>query len=127
MSEEVETLIIREKAVMCSNTLESLRLELGFETSREIIERAAFELADRLWLVEQALLNENFKEAKTITASMIAVCDQIGLSNFSWCAESLMDAIRTNDQHAIYAVGMRFSRVGEASLKQAVEIAQRAV
>ncbi len=108
-------------AVVQTEAMESLCTSVGEEESRDIIERAAVELSDRLWLLEKALHDHEMDEVKRISRSLVAISAQIGLSEFSQVADDLVNCIARNDAVAVAAVAARLVRVGERSLFVAVQ------
>jgi len=103
-----------------TDALYSLQAALGEDQSRDVIERAAYELSDRLWMLEKAMHDTDLDEVKRIAKGLIAISAQIGLTEFSLVASDLTDCIDRGDQVAIASVGARLVRVGEKSLYMAV-------
>lgn len=110
-----------EAPAMQTDALLSLQASLGVDESRDVIERAVFELSDRLWLLEQALHETQMPEVDRLSRSLIAISAQIGLSEFSLVASDLSNCIQRGDKIAIGAVAARLVRVGERSLFLAVQ------
>jgi hypothetical protein len=98
-----------------------LQTSLGIEPSRDVIERAAFEISDRLFRLELALHDDNLALASRLAVSLIGVSAQIGLLAFSDVARDLSRCIARQDTIAIQAVSARLLRLGDTSLFTAVE------
>ena len=101
-----------------TEALQSLHASLGPDESRDVIERAVFELSDRLWLLQKALHDNEMDEVRRIARSMVAVSAQMGLTEFSLVA--VVNCIAKSDSVSIGAVAARLIRVGEGSLFVAV-------
>lgn len=110
--------------VVQTDALQSLQASLGTAQSRDVIERAAYELSDRLWLLEKAMHEKEWDEARRISSGLVAVSMQIGLTEFSSVAMDLAACIQQGDATAIHAVASRLIRVGEQSLFMAVEFTE---
>lgn len=103
----------------------ALQKEMGVKSSQEVIERAAFELSDRLWLLEQAFNAKDMPNVRSIALSLIATSRQMGLIEFSNVAQTLADCISCADSTATHAVAARLIRVGEMSLYYVVQFPER--
>jgi hypothetical protein len=98
----------------------SLQSALGLESSHDVVERAAFEVSDRLSRLEFALLNGDLDRTAKIAAGLVSISQQIGLSKFATVAEDLAGAIQHNDFVAIAAISNRLLRQGELALFEAI-------
>jgi hypothetical protein len=107
-----------------TEALYSLQASLGPDESRDVIERAVFELSDRLWLLQKALHDSEMDEVQRIARSLVAVAAQMGLTEFSLVASDLASCIKRSDIVSIGAVAARLIRVGEGSLFLAVQFPQ---
>lgn len=107
-----------------TEALYSLQASLGPDESRDVIERAVFELSDRLWLLQKALHDGEMDEVQRIARSLVAVSAQMGLTEFSLVASDLASCIKRSDNVSIGAVAARVMRVGESSLFMAVQFPQ---
>lgn len=103
-----------------TEALQSLQASLGHDESRDVIERAVYELSDRLWLLQKALHDQEMDEVQRISRSLVAVSAQMGLTEFSLVASDLAHCIAKSDMVSITAVAARLIRVGEGSLFVAV-------
>ena len=113
-----------EAPTVQTEALYSLQASLGADESRDVIERAVFELSDRLWLLEKALHERELDEVKRVSRSLVAISAQIGLTEFSLVATDLSNCIARRDHTAIRAVAARLVRVGERSLYMAVQFSE---
>lgn len=106
------------------NSIAALRQELGQNDSQEIVERAAFELSDRLYLLNLAMSEKDHDQVGRMAKSIVAISEQIGLTEFSIAARNLSECILLCDVNAIAAVHARVANVGEMSLVYAVELCE---
>ncbi len=100
-----------------------LRENLGSEASRDVIERAVFEVSDRLCKLELALYDRDFDTVQTLAVGLIAISCQIGLVEFADVASDLVFCIDCKEMTATHAVAARLLRLGESSIFQAVQFA----
>lgn len=101
-----------------------LQENLGPQTSRDVIERAVFEVSDRLCKLELALYDRDFDQVQTLAVGLIAISAQIGLAEFSDVASDLVFCIDCQEMTATHAVAARLLRLGESSMFQAVQFAE---
>tara|TARA_R110002096_G_scaffold113077_6_gene246046 strand:+ start:45946 stop:46329 length:384 start_codon:yes stop_codon:yes gene_type:complete len=121
MDEMVIALKYAEVPIVQPEAMQSLQASMGIDECKDVIERAAFELSDRLWLLEKALYDNEMNEVKRISRSLVAISAQIGLTEFSLVASDLTKCIVRNDKTATASVAARLARVGERSLFMAVQ------
>ncbi len=103
--------------------MELLLQNLGPKASRDVIERAVFEISGRMSNLQEALSEGELGHVRTIALRLTAISRQIGLVEFSDVATDLVQCIGRNDITATYAVAARLIRLGESSLFQAVRFA----
>lgn len=115
-----------EKLEIQTEALVALQQSVGVDHSKEMVDRAVYEMADRLWMLKEALLEAEMKKARRLATSLAAVSKQIGLTDFSRVARDLRNCIDAENTVAIAAVGDRLQRVGEGSLFFAAEFQQNA-
>ncbi|PIB23287.1 hypothetical protein BFP76_08540 [Amylibacter kogurei] len=96
--------------------LTELQREMGLQNCQDVVERAVLELSDRLWNLENQLKKHNLPEVQRIANSLIAISQQIGLTEFASVAQSLANSISHADQTTVRAIAARLLRVGEVSL-----------
>lgn len=89
---------------------------LGRESSREVVERAVSEIADRLSRMEMAVGDGDWVQVDKLASSLTGISAQVGLLALSDVANHLCDCIRVGDHTAIHAVAARLVRMGESSL-----------
>lgn len=104
--------------------ISKLRHDMGYKASQELVERVAFELSDRLYLLNLALVDNDLRQVERMAKSIIAMSMQIGLSDFSRAAYNLSDCVMSGDGTSIAAVHARLDTVGEMSLAYAIELCQ---
>jgi hypothetical protein len=123
----VRRLQIREAPFVETEKLNSLQNALGREPSRDIVERAAYELSDRLHRLEVALYNGDLVQTAKLSSGLIGISEQIGLCTFARIAKDLVDAINHTDIVAIAAISNRLIRHGEESLFKVVDYADNPI
>ena len=100
-----------------------LRENLGSEASRDVIERAVFEVSDRLCKLELALYDRDFDTVQTLAVGLIAISCQIGLVEFADVASDLVFCIDCKEMTATNAVAAPLLRLGERSIFEAGQFA----
>lgn len=108
---------------MHSDAIETLRASLGVESSRDVVERAVFEISDRLCRLELALHTQEMEKVGKISASLVCISTQIGLLVFAEVARALAETACRGSPTTAAALAGRLLRLGEASLFCAVELA----
>lgn len=103
-----------------------LQENLGPQASRDVIERAVFEVSDRLCKLELALFGRDFDRVQTLAVGLIAISSQIGLVEFADVASDLVFCIDCGELTSTHAVAARLLRLGESSMFQAVQFAELA-
>ena len=103
--------------------MELLLQNPGPKASRDVIERAVFEISGRMSNLQEALSEGELGHVRTIALRLTAISRQIGLVEFSDVATDLVQCIGRNDITATYAVAARLIRLGESSLFRAVRFA----
>lgn len=103
--------------------MELLLQNLGPKASRDVIERAVFEISGRMSNLQEALSEGELGHVRTIALRLTAISRQIGLVEFSDVATDLVQCIGRNDITATYAVAARLVRLGESSRFRAVRFA----
>ena len=124
MINNVRTLRIQEPPTIKVDTINGLKHALGLQPSREVVERAAYEVSERLNRLEMALFEGDLTHTAKLASGLIGISRQIGLKNFANVAGHLVNAIENNDFVAIAAISRRLLRLGEAALFQAVGAAE---
>lgn len=123
MTNNVIILPVNEAPLVHTDAIATLQASLGVENGRDVVERAVFEISDRLCKLELALHDEDMETVGKMSASLVCMSTQIGLLVFSEVAIGLASAIKKQDHVAAAALAWRLLRVGEASLFCAVELA----
>ncbi len=123
MQNNVISLALNEAPLVRCDAIRVLQDSLGVETSRDVVERAVFEISDRLCRLELALFDSNHKEVEKLSSSLVGMSTQIGLVVFADVAAGLALSIRAEDFIASAALATRLLRLGETSLFCAVELA----
>lgn len=115
-----------ERPFIQTEILALLQREVGQRSSQDMIERAALELSDRLWLIEQAVFEDRVEDVGRLATSMIKIARQIGLTDLAQVAGDLAECCGFENYGAIAPVAARLQRTGEASLQYAVHYQQMA-
>jgi hypothetical protein len=118
----VQYLNIDEQPVVEKTAIVGLQSALGLESSRDVVERAAFEVSDRLSRLEFALMNGDLEKTSKIASGLGAISQQIGLCQFAAIADDLVGAIHDKDFVAIAAISNRLLRQGERALYDAINL-----
>ncbi len=125
MTDNIITLPVKEAPLVQTDAIATLQASLGVESGRDVVERAVFEISDRLCRLELALHDEDWKTVGKTAAGLVCMSTQIGLLVFAEVASALANTIANQDDVAATALAWRLLRVGEASLFCAVEQADR--
>lgn len=115
--------VYRSKPRIKFEAMEILLQNLGPRTSRDVIERAVYEISERLCKLQEELLEGNQQHVRTIALRLVAISRQIGLVGFSDVATDLVECIDRRDRTATSAVAARLIRLGESSMFRAVQFA----
>lgn len=113
----------RSKPRIRFEAMEILLQNLGPKVSRDVIERAVYEISERLCKLQEELLEGEVQHVRTIALRLVAISRQIGLVGFSDVANDLVQCIDARDTVATQAVAARLIRLGESSMFQAVQFA----
>jgi len=125
MTNNVIPLALSEAPLVHCDAITILQASLGAETSRDVVERAVFEISDRLCRLELALHAGETKTVGKIAGSLICMSTQIGLLVFAEVARGLAEAVYSENTVTAAALAERLLRLGEASLFCAVELADQ--
>lgn len=123
MTAEILAPAYRNKPRIQFEAMEMLLQNLGPKVSRDVIERAVFEIAGRMSNLQQELFDGDPERVRIIALRLTAISRQIGLAEFSDVATDLVQCIDRRDITATYAVAARLIRLGESSMFQAVQFA----
>jgi hypothetical protein len=123
MQQSVISLQRQEVPEIQTEALHILQRNLGREASRDVIERAIYELSDRLCQLEYCLKMEKLVKVRKLAVGMIAISDQIGMTSISMVCSDLVRCIDQQNATATAAVANRLINLGETSMFEAVEFA----
>jgi len=118
----VQYLTINEPSVVEINAIASIQNSLGPDSGRDVVERAAFEVSDRLSRMEYALMNGDLDKTSKIASGLVSISQQIGLTKFAEVASDLISAVDSNDFVAIAAISNRLLRQGERALYDTINL-----
>ena len=90
------------------------------------MERAAFEVSDRLSRLEYALMNGDLQSTSKIAAGLVSISEHIGLSKFAKVADNRVSAIADKDFVAVAAISNRLLRQRELALFDAINFPDEA-
>ena len=123
MKSNVIPLSVTEAPSLHCDAIKTLQASLGQETGRDVVERAVFEISDRLCRLELALRNNEMAAVGKIAASLVCMSSQIGLLVFADVAMGLSKSVTAGNTVPAAALAERLLRLGESSLFCAVELA----
>lgn len=123
MAARISRLALREPAVVDRDAIELLKRNLGAGQGLAVIERAAFDLSERLGQLEAALYAGELERVARIARFVTRAAGELGLVRMATVAGDLVRVIEAQDFVATAAVCRRLLRVGEASLYHAVDLA----
>ena len=106
----------RENVHLDSQKLSDLYRQLGEVSAEDVVCRAIEELAVRLTHCERLWRQSDVEKLRKSARSLIAISEQIGLTDMASIARDVTVAIDANDQPATAATLFRLIRVGERSL-----------
>lgn len=124
MTRRIQKLAITEQAVIHVEALETLRNGLGDVPSVTVIERAAFEVSDRLVSLDDALMAGDLQGVAERARRLAGIADNLGMTKFAMIARDLASCVVANDLVAVASVSRRLMRVGEASVFQVIDVAR---
>lgn len=122
MRQNIRSLRLSEQAFVQREAIDILKASLGDGASRDVIERAAFEVSDRLVTLEEALIAGDLGAVTRMAARLSSIADNIGMEQFAAVARDLKACVQAQDYNAIAAVSRRLQRVGEASVFTVVDM-----
>lgn len=99
-----------------------LRVTMGEDECRELVDEVSFEVIDRLSRVEKAVTAGDTDQIKELALGIVNFASRIGLQEVVVAAHNLSKCADTGDMTAMHAVGARLMRVGEKSLYTAMMI-----
>lgn len=112
----------RETAIIHSETIDMLRDSLGDGPGQHVVERAAFEISDRLAGMEEALLTGDLAAVRAKAKHLAGIGDNLGMVQFAKIARDLEFCIDSRDFVAVAAISRRLLRVGEDSVFSVVDL-----
>lgn len=119
---DVIKLPLREAPAISVDVLDTLRRSLGHDSSKQVVERAVFEISDRLVTLEQSLYAGDLEKAAKLSSGLSKLSSQIGLNVFADAADGLAQSIQNQDAVAAAALAGRLLRLGQSSLYHLVEV-----
>lgn len=106
----------RENVSLDPQKLADLYSQLGETSAEDVVCRAIEELAVRLTHCERLWRQNDIEQLRKSARSLIAISDQVGMTDMANIAKDVTSAIDSNDHPAVAATLFRLIRVGEGSL-----------
>ena len=116
MVAQLLTLVQQEHVRLNPDRLESLYVQLGEAGAEDVVCRAIEELAVRLAHCERLWRARDFEGLRKASRSLIAIADQVGMTELARVAGDVTASIDAADMAALGATLFRLIRVGERSL-----------
>ena len=113
---QVTKIVPREAANVDQDRLSALYLQLGQANAEDVVCRAMEELALRLSNCDRLYRDLALDELRKGVRSLIAIADQIGMSDVSAVAGHITACIDNEDATALASTFARLLRIGEKSL-----------
>lgn len=110
------TLVQEEHVRLDPDRLEALYLQLGENSAEDVVCRAIEELAIRLAHCERLWRDQDWMGLRKSARSLIAIAEQIGMTELARVAGDVTNAIDASDMAALGATLFRLIRIGERSL-----------
>lgn len=105
-----------EQVNLNQERLGALYAQLGESGAEDVVCRAMEELALRMSHCDQLYRDENWRELRKNTRSLIAIAEQIGMGTLSRVAGDVTACIDSGDGTGLSATLSRLLRIGERSL-----------
>ena len=113
---QVTKIVPREAANVDQDRLSALYLQLGQANAEDVVCRAMEELALRLSNCDRLYRDLALDELRKGVRSLIAIADQIGMSDVSVVSGHVTACIDNEDATALASTFARLLRIGEKSL-----------
>ena len=108
-------------AALDESALETLEVSLGTTRCGQVLADVCLDLMDRVGRFEDELATGTAEEAARVAHTISALAAQVGLTEFSFAAANMSDAIHSADSTAIAAVLERFRRITDNALFAVLE------
>ncbi|NOX40434.1 MAG: hypothetical protein GXP05_07940 [Alphaproteobacteria bacterium] len=118
---DVSRLRIAEDVCIQPEALTILQSSLDDDGSHDVIERAVIEVAERMGMVEQALMLGDLDKLRKSARGLGAIGEQLGFLLLARVAEDVIICAERNDVSALHSVTERLIRIGDASLAAAID------
>ena len=119
MNNTLQDLTLKSPEVDC-RMIAMLRVSMGEDECRELVDEVSFEVIDRLSRIERAVTSNDKDEVKNLALGIVNFASRIGLQEVVVAAHNLSKCVEFDDKTALCAVGARLVRVGEKSLYTAM-------
>ena len=123
MTNNIRSLHLTEPVHLYTSAIQTLKTSLGPTNSRDVVERAAYEVSDRLHQIEQALMQADLDQVFKVCSALKKIAAPIGLSQLCAVVGDLQYAIARQDFVAIAAISKRLFRLSETTLYEAIDFA----
>ncbi len=118
---DVSRLRIAEDVCIQPEALTILQSSLDDDGSHDVIERAVIEVAERMGMVEQALMLGDLDKLRECVHGLGEIGDQLGFLLLARVAQDAIICADRGDMNALHAVTERLIRIGDASLAAAID------
>ena len=119
MNNILQDLTLKSPEVDC-RMISMLRVSMGDDECRELVDEVSFEVIDRLSRIERAVASGDTDEIKNLALGIVSYASRIGLQEVVVAAHNLSKCADSDDTTALCAVGARLIRIGEKSLYTAM-------
>lgn len=119
MKNVLRDLTLKSPDVDC-RMISMLRVSMGDDECRELVDEVSFEVIDRLSRIERAVASGNVDQIKELALGIVNFASRIGLQEVVVAAHNLSRCADYGDATALSAVGARLVRIGEKSLYTAM-------
>lgn len=119
MKNVLRDLTLKSPEVDC-RMISMLRVSMGDDECRELVDEVSFEVIDRLSRIERAVTSGDINQIKELALGIVSFASRIGLQEVVVAAHNLSRCADSGDPIALSAVGARLVRIGEKSLYTAM-------
>jgi hypothetical protein len=118
---DVSRLRIAENVYIQPEALTIFQSGFGDDGAHDLVERAVIDVAERMGLVEQALVQGDLDQLRDSAHGLGKIGEQLGFLLLARVADDVIICAERGDISAIHSVTERLIRVGDASLAAAID------
>lgn len=119
---EIITLAPKENPELNYKEIQQMFAELGTWRGLRILERAFFEISDKLCELENSIHNKKYEDAKRIARTLKFLCPQVGFHGLAEVADHIVHAVEIENYKSLPVICDRMMRLGETSLFQITDL-----